>query len=95
MKVRVTIPEIAGRKVDETVIGTDAQDVLAQAKARVAKELGWKGLFLSAMSPLTFAQEAVKRYNSAYGTQYAIPQSPDEFLKLGQDMGYITLLPDS
>jgi hypothetical protein len=95
MKVRVTIPEIAGRRVDETVTGIDASDVLAQAKARVAKELGWKGLFLNAMSPLMFAQEAVKRYNAAYKTTYAIPSSADEFLQLGQDMGYITILPDS
>ncbi len=94
MKVRVTIPDIAGRHVDETVTGTSAEDVLAQAKARVAKELGWKGLFLKAMSPLTFAQEAVKRYNSAYETQYAIPQTADEFLRLGQDMGYITIIPE-
>ncbi len=95
MKVRVTIPDVAGRSVDETLIGTDAEDILAQAKARVAKELGWKGMFLNMMSPLTFAQEAVRRYNAAFKAQYDIPQTADEFFKLGQDMGYITLLPDT
>ncbi len=94
MRVRVTLPEIAGRRVDETLTGMSAEDILAQAKDRVAKELGWKGLFLRAWSPLAFGQEAVRRYNHAYRTQYTIPQSADEFLRLGQDLGYITILPD-
>ncbi len=47
MKVRVTM-DVSGRHIDETLTGTSADDVLAQAKARVAKELGWKGLFLNA-----------------------------------------------
>ena len=93
MKVRVTM-EAAGRKLDETLTGTDADDILSQAKARVAKELGWKGLFLNAMPTLTFAQEAVRRYNSASGTHYDLPQSADDFLKLGQDLGYFTILPE-
>ena len=91
MKVRVTM-EVAGRHVDETLTGPDADDVLAQAKARVARELGWKGLFLSALSPLAFAQMAVDRYNKAYGTQYAEPQSAAEFLRLGADLDYIHVL---
>ncbi len=95
MKVRITIPDVAGRSVDETVTGTDADDVLAQVKARVAKELGWKGMFLKAMSPLAFAQMAVSRYNAAFKTTYAIPESADDFLHLGQDMGYVSLLPDT
>ena len=93
MKVRVTM-EVAGRSVDETVTGADADDVLTQAKARVAKELGWKGLFLHAMPTLTFAHEAVRRYNGAYDTHYDLPQSAGEFLKLGQDLGYFTILPE-
>jgi hypothetical protein len=93
MKVRVTM-EAAGRSLDETLTGTDAGDILSQAKARVAKELGWKGLFLNAMPTLTFAQEAVRRYNAASGTHYDPPQSAEDFLKLGQDLGYFTLLPD-
>ncbi|MBV9850160.1 MAG: hypothetical protein JO250_10845 [Armatimonadetes bacterium] len=93
MKVRVTM-EIAGRQVNETVTGKDADDVLTQAKARVAAELGWKGMFLRAMPTVTFAQEAVRRYNKAYDTHYDLPHSADEFLKLGQDLGYFTLLPE-
>ena len=93
MKVRVTM-DVAGRHIDETLTGRDADDVLGQAKARVAKELGWKGLFLSAMSPLGFAQKAVELYNGAHGTKYAPPQSADEFLRLGADLDYIHVLPE-
>ncbi len=85
---------VAGRQIDETLTGTNADDVLAKAKAHVAKELGWKGLFLNALTPLAFAQKAVELYNGAHQTRYASPRSADEFLRLGQDLGYITLLPD-
>lgn len=85
---------VASRAIDETITGQSADDVLAQAKARVTKELGWKGLFLNALSPLGFAQKAVELYNSAHKTTYASPQSADEFLRLGQDLGYITVLPE-
>lgn len=85
---------VAGRAIDETLTGPDADNVLAQAKTQVAKELGWKGLFLNAYSPLGFAQKAVEMYNSAHETTYAAPQSADEFFRLGQDLGYITVLPE-
>ncbi len=85
---------VAGRDIDQELTGTDAEDILAQAKAHVAKELGWKGLFLSAMTPLGFAQKAIELYNSSHQTTYASPQSAEEFLHLGQDLGYITQLPE-
>ena len=91
MKVRVTM-SVAGRQIDEILTGTTADDVLSQAKSHVAKELGWKGLFLSAMTPLAFAQKAVELYNGAHQTQYKSPTTAEEFLHLGQDLGYITLL---
>jgi hypothetical protein len=94
MKVRITM-ELSGQKIDDVLEGTDANDLLSQAKARVAKSLGWKGLFLNAMTPLAFAQRAVALYNEAHHTQYNAPQSADEFLHLGQDLGYITLLQDT
>lgn len=93
MRVRVKM-SVAGRDIDEVLTGASADDILAQAKGRVARELGWKGLFLNAMPTLTFAQEAVRRYNDAYKTSYDLPQSADEFFRLGQDMGYLTVLPD-
>ncbi len=94
MTVRVQM-EVAGRKIDETLTGADADDVLAQAKAHVQKELGWKGLFLAAMTPLGFAQKAVALYNGSHQTAYAQPQSAAEFIRLSQDLGYITVLADA
>jgi len=91
MTVRVTM-DVAGRHIDETLTGPEAEDVLAQAKARVTKELGWKGLFLNAFTPLGFAQKAVELYNSSHKTTYAVPQSADEFFTLGKDLGYIAIL---
>lgn len=84
--------DVAGRHIDETLTGPEAEDVLAQAKARVTKELGWKGLFLNAFTPLGFAQKAVELYNSSHKTTYAVPQSADEFFTLGKDLGYIAIL---
>lgn len=86
--------QVAGRQIDETLTGANADDVLAQAKAKVTKELGWKGLFLNAMTPLGFAQKAVELYNSSQKTTYTVPKSADEFFALGQDLGYITILPE-
>ncbi|MCW3059701.1 MAG: hypothetical protein ABIY70_19630 [Capsulimonas sp.] len=93
MKVRVKT-EIAGRSIDETLAGANADDILAQVKSRVAKELGWKGLFLNAMTPLGFAQEAVKRYNTANQSSYAPPQSASEFVQLGSQLGFVEILPE-
>ena len=86
--------EVAGQKVDETLSGRDATDVLAKAKDRVAKELGWKGLFLKAFTPLAFAQEGVRRYNDAFKTSHSIPNTAEEFFELGQELGYVTILPE-
>jgi hypothetical protein len=93
MKVHVTM-DVAGRHVDETVVGTDAEDILTQAKTRVARALGWKGMFLNAMPPLTFAQEAVRHYNASFATHYELPQSADDFFRWGQELGYVTILPE-
>jgi hypothetical protein len=93
MKVRVRM-DVAGRQVDQTLAGADAEDIVAQAKALVQRELGWKGLFLGAMTPLAFARMAVELYNGSHKTSYALPQSADEFFRLGQDLGYLTVLPE-
>ena len=93
MKIRVTM-DVADHHINEVVEGVTAEEIVSIAKSKLAKELGWKGLFLKALSPLSFAQQAIGQYNSSSGTQYKIPQSCDEFLNLGQDLGYITFLTD-
>lgn len=91
MKIHVRF-EVAGRSIDETVQGGNAEELLAMAKARVARELGWKGIFLNAMSPLSFAQMAVERYNEHYKTNHAIPTNAEEFLEFGKATGNLTVL---
>lgn len=92
MKLHVNM-DVAGRHIDEIVEGQDADDVLGRIKARVQRELGWKGLFLNALTPLAFAQMAVQRYNSSRKADLPVPATADEFIKLGQQMGYVSLLP--
>ena len=91
MKVRVRF-EMGDKKIDEVVAGASADDLLTQAKARVAKELGWKGMFLNAMSPLQFAQTAVRLYNERFKADHPLPQSADEFFRFGEQTGNITVL---
>ncbi len=91
MKMHVKM-EVAGRSIDEIVEGADAADILAQIKARVQRELGWKGMFLSALTPLAFAQMAVQRYNASRKAELPVPATADDFIALGQQMGYVTLL---
>ena len=65
MKVRVTM-EVAGRSIDETVTGADADDVLTQAKARVAAEL--KTTFASEYSAeISLSQALEPAMIAAYG----------------------------
>ncbi len=91
MKMHVKM-DVAGRSIDEVVDGTDADDILGQIKARVTRELGWKGLFLNALTPLAFAQMAVQRYNTSHKASLPVPATADDFLALGQQMGYVTFL---
>lgn len=92
MKIHVKM-EVAGRRIDEIVDGTDAEDILCQIKDRVTRELGWKGTFLHLMTPIAFAQMAVQRYNAAHKATLPVPATADNFLALGQQMGYVSLLP--
>ncbi|HEY3329337.1 MAG TPA: hypothetical protein VGK19_04910 [Capsulimonadaceae bacterium] len=91
MKVRVKLT-IEDRNIDEVMEAPDAATLLAKAKDRVAKELGWKGFFLKALTPVQFAQEAVKRFNEATGNNHPLPASAEEFLEFGKSTGYLTVL---
>ncbi len=92
MKIHVKM-EVAGRQINEPVEGTDAEDILGQIKDRVTRELGWKGKFLLLLTPQAFAQMAVQRYNAAHKAALPVPATADDFLALGQQMGYVTVLP--
>jgi hypothetical protein len=88
MKVHVKIDQ-DNFSVDETFTGANADDLVGQMKARVAKELNFAmRLALNAMSNLAFAQEVVKRLNQAKKLDLPIPKNCDEFLQLAQQQGF-------
>ena len=91
MKLRVHF-EIADRNIDEIVDGSNADELLSEAKSRVASELGWKGMFLHAMSTIQFAQLAVRMYNEHHETQYPIPETAEEFVEFGKVTGKVEVL---
>ena len=91
MKVQVKL-ELGGRTIHETVSGANAGEIVATVKGHVERELGWKGIFLMAMSPVGFAQEAVRRLNASMNANYALPQTADDFIKLGIDLGIVTVV---
>ena len=82
-------------KVDEVVRGDTPEAVVAAMQKRVAQELGFlAGTVVRSMSPLAFAQEVTKRYNSAMGDNAPAPQSCEQFLKYGIEKKFATELPD-
>lgn len=93
MKVRVQL-NLEGRAIDEQVSGNTADDLLVNVKEKVQKALGWKGLVVAAMTPIAFARTAVQLFNERNNTNYGLPNSAEEFVKLGVDLGYVTVLPD-
>jgi len=50
-------------------------------------------MFLHALTPLAFAQMAVQRYNASRKADLPVPATPDDFIALGQQMGYVSVLP--
>jgi hypothetical protein len=80
-------------RVDEVVEGDTAETVTAKMQSRVAQEAGFlMGTVIKRMSPLQFAQEAMRRYNGATGSAASIPQSCEEFIQQGVAKGFATLL---
>jgi hypothetical protein len=92
VKLRVTVA--AGEiKVDEIVEGATAEAIVTKIQQRVAQEAGFiVGGFIRRMTPLQFAQEATKRYNAAANDTAPLPATCDDFVKLGQEKGFATLL---
>lgn len=94
MKVNVNINN-PNMKLNETFSGPNADAVVAAMKARVLKELPFAlRLAANALSPLMFAQEAVKRYNESMKTNIPRPNTCEEFIKFAVDNGFATIVPD-
>jgi hypothetical protein len=87
MRVKVNITQ-DNMTINETFSGRDAEEVVAAMKSRVARELPFAlRLAAGAMSPLMFAQEVVKRYNSNQKKNLSVPNSCAEFLSLASNEG--------
>jgi hypothetical protein len=91
MRVRVEF-QLGERVIREEVEGSDATAILAFAKQSVMRQLGWKGIFLAPFTPLTFAQDVVRRYNDHFNTNYAQPQTAEQFIQFGEETGSLTIL---
>lgn len=83
MKLHVHF-QVGQIKVDEVVEGTTAEAVVAQMQQRFAQQAGFLvGGVVRRMTPLQFAQEATRRYNAAASDTAPVPQTCDDFLRLG------------
>jgi hypothetical protein len=79
--------------VDELFSGKNAEEIVRQMQSKVASKVNFvMRLAVNALSPLQFSQEAIRRYNDATKKNLPIPQTCEEFLKLGQNEGIVTIL---
>lgn len=93
MKVHVHIDH-PRMQVNEIFTGEDAEAVVAAMKARVARDMPFPmRMAVNAMSPLRFAQEAVRQYNENMKTRIAPPGTCEEFLQLAEQHGLATIDP--
>jgi len=92
MKLHVNF-ENGGIKVNEVVEGANAEGVIAAMQKRVAQEAPFLiAAVVKRMPPLAFAQEATRRYNTAAKDNAPIPNTCEEFVALGVDKGFATLV---
>jgi hypothetical protein len=92
MRVRVQF-QAEQIRVDEYFSGNSAEEIVRQMQGKVASKVNFvMRLAVNALSPLQFSQEAIRRYNNATGKTLPIPQTCEEFLKLGQKEGIVTIL---
>ena len=86
---------VGDMKIDEVVEGATSEAIVAKMQARAAESANFLvGAFIRRMTPLQFAQEAARRYNSATGENNPIPATCDEFITLGKAKNLATPLDD-
>ena len=92
MKVNVKA-SIGNNHIDQDFEGKTADEVVSAMQKAAAAKAGFAiRLFINSMSPLSFAQEVVKRYNQETRKSMPIPSSCDEFIEQGQTEGIVTIL---
>jgi hypothetical protein len=80
-------------RVNEVVEGENAEQVVAAMQERAAKQAGFLiGAVIRRMTPLQFAQEATRRYNAAMKDNAPLPQTCDEFVRLGVEKNFASLV---
>jgi hypothetical protein len=79
--------------IDEVVEGNGAEEIVAAVQRRVVQEAPFLvAAVIKRMSPLAFAQEATRRYNTATKQTLPIPTTCDEFVKMGVEKNFATLV---
>ena len=92
MKVHAQIDQ-QGFKIDEVFSGANADAVVGQMKARVAKEMGFAmKLAINAMPNVSFVREVVKRYAEGMKKTLPEPTSCEHFLQIAQEEKLVTVL---
>ncbi len=80
-------------KVNEEVSGENADAVVAAMQKRVAQEAGFlAGAVIRNMTPLQFAREATRRYNTALKDDAPLPNSCGEFVQMGIAKSFATVV---
>lgn len=91
MKVHVhlTVGEV---KVDQVVTGETAEEIVASVRDQTARQAGFLiGAVIRRMTPLEFAREATRRYNTATKSDAPLPDSCEAFIRMAQEKGLATV----
>jgi hypothetical protein len=92
IKVHVVL-DISGVKVNETIEGCCADDVISKAKKLTAKKAGFlAGMVIRKMSNIKFAAKAVSLYDKKFGTSSPEPKTPEEFISWAVSQNLATIL---
>ena len=92
MKVRLRY-DADGLTIDEVFSGHNSEEIVSAMKRQVSHQAGFAArLFIQTMSPLSFAQEVVRRYNRHANRDVIIPESCDHFIKSGEAEGILVIL---
>lgn len=92
MVIRMRL-QINGKEIDQTFEGESANEVVDAMRKSAAEQSPWLiRAAVNRMSPLHFAQEAVKRYNSGTNGSHPIPESCEAFLTTGKTMGIVQVV---
>ncbi|MEP6757169.1 MAG: hypothetical protein ABJA67_16815 [Chthonomonadales bacterium] len=92
MTVRVKL-QINGKEIDQTFSGESPDAVVDQMRKTAAEQSPWLvRTAINRMTPVHFAQEAVKRFNAGTGGKHPIPDTCDAFLATGKSMGIVQVI---